>query len=108
MHMILHNPDAIPEQQGLTSTRQFQPVSPTALRHRISELTIVQEELKKRLHRQEQATRYAIGISVLSTVLAVTAIGICVWMRSADFRSGRPLVALPQTAPTYPIVVGMR
>ena len=115
MNMILHDPEIIAPQPSTPSVPQFQQVSQTALRQRISELTTAQEELKERLRRQEQATRNAIGVGVLSTVLAATAIGVTFWAKSDDSRSGGPLVAArqmgptdPVSAPKYPVLVTMR
>jgi hypothetical protein len=115
MNMILHNPEIIADQPTPQLVPQFQQVSSTALRQRISELNAVQEELKDRLRRQEQATRNAIGVGVLSTVLAATAIVVTFWTRANDFRSGTPLVAVqqatpayPVAAPTYPVLASMR
>ena len=120
MNMILQNPEIIADQPAPPSSSQpspsqFPQVSPTALRQRISELDTAQEELKDRLRRQEQATRNAIGVSILSTVLAVTAIGFTCWHKVSETRAGMPLVATsqantvnPANSPAYPVLVTMR
>lgn len=114
MNMILQNPEIIAENPTTQPVPQFQPVSPTALRQRISELTTTQEELKERLRRQEQATRNAIGVGILSTVLAATAIGVTFWAAATSSHSESTLIT-QQTPPAEsganpapPVLVSMR
>lgn len=74
-------------------TTQFQTSSPTALRQHIAELNRTQEELKERLRHQELATRNAVGVGILSVVLAAASITMTFCMRTPDSHSMPALAA---------------
>jgi hypothetical protein len=113
MNMILHDADTASDLTVLPAVPQFQQVSPTALRQRISELTTAQDELKERLRRQEQATRNAIGVGVLGTILAAASIAVTLWTTTAETRSGNALArpgnpAQTVSPPDYSVMASMR
>ena len=78
------------------SVAQFQALSPVALRQHITELNRNQEELKERMRQQEQATRNAVGVSIVSAALAAASISVTLCLRAKAVPTGTP-VAVAQT-----------
>jgi hypothetical protein len=78
---------------------QFPPPSPCALRHLIAELNRSQDELKERVRQQEQITRNAVGVGILSVVLTMASIGMTVCLRKTPLLSNTPLITINSSNP---------
>ena len=87
---------------------QFQSLSCVALRHQIAELNRNQSDLKERLRQHEQVIRNAVGVSVLSVVLAVASISFTLCQRATTVRTSIPLAAVRSSNPTPAVMVSMR
>ena len=87
---------------------QFQTLSPIAMRRYMADLNRSHDELRDRLRQQEQITRNAVGVGILSVVLAAASITMTACMRATDLRADTPVAAARSSNPPVAVMVTMR